>query len=266
MKKPSITCELVFITKAIAEKLLEGNTCNRQKRRWWIEAMASAMKRGEWITTHQGIAITKSGRLLDGQHRLEAIVLNGDGVWMLVTRGIDENAFKVIDNGIKRSIADLTNLPKRLSECCRYIASIVLSSNNVSTQQVIDIAACGVADIHEELMETCGTAKKFYSSTPMRTAAILNVMNGHNKSEVFKIYKNLVHENFNEMPMSSQALVRQVTAGKASANDSSDTLARGFKVLNPENANLLKVQCSEPDWMAAREYTRSIIKKSLASK
>jgi hypothetical protein len=100
MKKPSIKCELIFITPQMAKEMLVGNTANRHKRRWWVEAMANAMKRGEWITTHQGIAFTASGRLLDGQHRLEAIISRGEGVWMLVTTGIAEEAFKVIDNGI----------------------------------------------------------------------------------------------------------------------------------------------------------------------
>lgn len=260
--KPNIKVELVFITPEMAEQMLGGNSHNRQKRRWWIEAMASAMRRGEWITTHQGIAFTASGRLLDGQHRLEAIVGHKAGVWMLVTKGIDDGAFKVIDNGIKRSLADLTNLPKRLAEACRVIAA-VMYGGAVSTQQVLDIAKSGVEEIHEELIETCGSVRKYYASAPMRTSAVALVMDGVPKAGVFKIYTDLVHEKFTELPNSAQALIRQVNSGKANAADASDTLARGLKVLNPCNGNLVKIQCSDAEISSAREYTRSIFKRAL---
>jgi len=260
--KPSITVELTFITPEMAHEMLGGNSKNRQKRRWWIEAMASAMRRGEWITTHQGIAFTASGRLLDGQHRLEAIISNKAGVWMLVTKGIDDDAFKVIDSGIKRSLADLTSLPKRLAESCRVIAA-VLYGGAVSTQQVLDIAKSGVEEVHEELLETCGSIKKYYASAPMRTAAVALVMDGVAKPSVFKIYTDLVQERFTDLPNSAQALIRQVNSGKAIAANASDTIARGLKVLNPANANLLKIQCSDAEISSAREYARSIFKRAL---
>lgn len=264
MIKPNIKFELVFITPEMAKQMLSGNDGNRQKRRWWIEAMASAMNRGEWITTHQGIAFTSSGRLLDGQHRLDAIISSGNGVWMLVTKGISDDAFKVIDNGIKRSMADLTSLPKRLSEACRLIAT-VLYGGAVSTQQVIDIAKSGVEDVHNELIETCGSSKKYYSSSPMRISAVALVMDGVPKKGVFKIYTDLVQEHFTDLPLSAQSLIRQVNSGKADASDHSDAISRGVKVLNPKNENLTKIQCSESEISASREYVRSIFKRALAA-
>lgn len=262
--KPDIKVELIFITPEMAEQMLGGNTHNRQKRRWWIEAMASAMRRGEWITTHQGVAFTASGRLLDGQHRLEAIISNKTGVWMLVTTGINEEAFKVIDNGIKRSLADLTSLPKRLAETCRVIGTVVYGGC-VSSQQVLDIAKSGVEEVHAELIETCGSVKKYYASAPMRTSAVALVMDGVERSGVFKIYADLVHEKFADLPNSAQALIRQVNSGKANAADASDTLARGLKVLNPHNSNLIKIQCSDAEVSSSREYVRSIFKRALVS-
>jgi len=168
----------------------------------------------------------------------------------------------VIDSGIKRSLADLTSLPKRLAESCRVIAA-VLYGGAVSTQQVLDIAKSGVEEVHEELLETCGSIKKYYASAPMRTAAVALVMDGVAKPSVFKIYTDLVQERFTDLPNSAQALIRQVNSGKAIAANASDTIARGLKVLNPANANLLKIQCSDAEISSAREYARSIFKRAL---
>ena len=164
----------------------------------------------------------------------------------------------------KRSIADLTQLSTRLAETCRFLSTVV-HGGIVGAQQVIDIAKAGVAEIHDELLETCGSTRKYYASAPMRTAAVVSVMDGRNKSAVFKIYTDLVQEHFTDMPLSSQALIRQVNSGKATANDGSDTLARGLKVFNPDNKDITRVQCSEADVASAREFTRAIIKKSLTA-
>lgn len=260
--KPKLKFEMTFITPELAEKMLGGNIGNRSKRRWWIEAIAAAIKRGEWQMTHQGVAFTKSGKLVDGQHRLEAIIEANQGIWMLVVTGLEEDVFKVIDCGIKRTLADLTGLPKRLAESCRVIAAI-LYGGAVSSIQVEDIAKSGVDEVHGELIETCGSAKKYYASASMRVAATALVMDGIPKHDVFKIYSDLVQERFSELPMSAQALIRQVNSGKAIAGNSSDTIARGIKVLNPSNKDLVKIQCSDAEITSARAYVRSIFKRAL---
>lgn len=65
--------ETVAMTPAMAERFLARNEGNRLIRRYKVEAIADAIRRGEWETTHQGIAIDPDGRLIDGQHRLSAI-------------------------------------------------------------------------------------------------------------------------------------------------------------------------------------------------
>ncbi|HEY5050458.1 MAG TPA: hypothetical protein VII50_06125, partial [Acidothermaceae bacterium] len=62
------------ITPAKAAEWLEANTTNRPVSRTVVRSFAEAMKRGEWIVTHQGIAFDVSGVLIDGQHRLAAVV------------------------------------------------------------------------------------------------------------------------------------------------------------------------------------------------
>ncbi len=57
------------------------------------------MREGHWDTTHQGIAIASDGTLVDGQHRLLAIVESGVTVRMNVTFNKTWQEFPLIHVG-----------------------------------------------------------------------------------------------------------------------------------------------------------------------
>ncbi|MFJ7245650.1 hypothetical protein ACIQWA_13535 [Kitasatospora sp. NPDC098652] len=78
------------------------------------ERYARAMARGEWRTTHQGIAFDTTGKLLDGQHRLKAIKLSNVSVEMLVIPNCLVETFDVLDAGHRRQAAQLLKIPHRV--------------------------------------------------------------------------------------------------------------------------------------------------------
>lgn len=98
------------ITPEKARDMLAENTGNRTVRHGWIAELVDIIQRGDWVLTHQGIAITSDGRLLDGQHRLHAIVESGIGVRMNVSRDVDERAWTCIDIGKVRATSDRIRL------------------------------------------------------------------------------------------------------------------------------------------------------------
>ena len=89
-----------------AKEYLKSNTENRRVRQAWVERLAGMITRGEWFLTHQGIAFSHDGRLIDGQHRLLAIVEANKPAQMMVARDIEEKAYRHIDGGAPRSVAD----------------------------------------------------------------------------------------------------------------------------------------------------------------
>jgi hypothetical protein len=68
--------------------------------------MADDMEAGRWLETHQGIGLDHEGNLVDGQHRLSAIVLSGCEQWLWTWEGVTRAMMKVIDCGKIRSIPD----------------------------------------------------------------------------------------------------------------------------------------------------------------
>lgn len=96
----SIDIRVQWITPELAKHWLGNfNNVNRQKKKAGIEFLAAEIAEGRHILTHQGIAFGADGELYDGQHRLEAIVLAGVPVQMMVTRGLSPQARDVIDSG-----------------------------------------------------------------------------------------------------------------------------------------------------------------------
>ena len=95
------------ISPARAGQMLEANTSNRPLSRSTVRSFADAMRRGEWLVTHQGIAFDINGVLVDGQHRLAAVVEADVPVEMTVFTDVEAGTFDVLDTGKKRNAADV---------------------------------------------------------------------------------------------------------------------------------------------------------------
>lgn len=99
--------QIVNVTPNIAKSWLMVNHRNRPLHKHHVETLASAMKRGEWKVNGEAVKFTKDGFLVDGQHRLQAVVMADCCAEMLVIRGIQQEAFDTMDQGSKRTAGDI---------------------------------------------------------------------------------------------------------------------------------------------------------------
>lgn len=95
------------ISPAYAKELLERSMPNRPLSEHTVARYAVDMADGLWINNGQGIVISDTGELLDGQHRLHAIIKSGKTVAMLVVRGVPRQAFVTMDSGKGRKLSDV---------------------------------------------------------------------------------------------------------------------------------------------------------------
>lgn len=89
-----------------AEKWLEQNIANRSLRPSRVKEYATAMTEGRWLYTADPIRFDEDGRLIDGQHRLKAVVKSGCTIEMHVVRGLSRDAQDKVDTGAIRTAAD----------------------------------------------------------------------------------------------------------------------------------------------------------------
>lgn len=111
----AIATKEMLVTPAMAEKWLEGNTHNRTVRDSVVERYARDMKAGAWRLTHQGIAFDRAEPdpnkvLVDGQHRLWAVITAAVSVRMMVSFGVPMDAQGVIDDNLQRTMVDTMKL------------------------------------------------------------------------------------------------------------------------------------------------------------
>ncbi|MEU6475544.1 hypothetical protein ABZ858_01410 [Streptomyces sp. NPDC047017] len=102
--------EVCMVTPELARDWLRRNISNRPLSRQTVTQLAKAIERREWKLTHQGIAFDENGNLVDGQHRLQAVVKAGIPVEILVVHGVPRSAFTVMDTGRKRTGRDALSL------------------------------------------------------------------------------------------------------------------------------------------------------------
>ncbi len=107
--------ELVEISPDKARAILEysearfrNRPLNYRKMGNSIEAHAAAMKEGRW-DCHNGetIKFSHDGVLIDGYHRLHAVVKAGVPVRFLCVYDVDKSAYETIDSGHMRTQADM---------------------------------------------------------------------------------------------------------------------------------------------------------------
>jgi hypothetical protein len=102
-----IRIEKVDISPEKALEWLATNDGNRAVSMSRVQQLARDMTDGVFELTHQGIAFDSEGRLIDGQHRLWAIVESKKTVTMFVCWGLKrQEVSHYIDDGRPRSMAD----------------------------------------------------------------------------------------------------------------------------------------------------------------
>jgi hypothetical protein len=93
-----------------AEILSTKNFSNRPISQSVVDKYAQEMKRGRWKLSGEAIIFAKSGRLLDGQHRLLACVQGNVLFETVVVKGAEDHVFDVIDDGKTRTMGDVLSI------------------------------------------------------------------------------------------------------------------------------------------------------------
>lgn len=95
-----------IINPAKAAEYLKYNKLNRTLSNIMVNKYAQAMQNNQFMVTGDSIKFDKEGILLDGQHRLQAIIKSGTTHQILVVRGLTNDSFACMDIGKKRNCAD----------------------------------------------------------------------------------------------------------------------------------------------------------------
>ncbi len=103
--------EIITLTPERATALLEHNTLNRPLNDQHVKRLAGQIQAGKWRFNGDTIKVSDDGAVLDGQHRLWAVIEAKASVETIIVRGIERDAFATIDTLRRpRSGADVVAL------------------------------------------------------------------------------------------------------------------------------------------------------------
>jgi hypothetical protein len=209
---------------------------NRPIRPNSIKQYADDMSAGRWKLTHQGIAFNRDGQLIDGQHRLHAIVRAGATIPIHVTFGAEN--FDAIDMGAARRVQDAARIvgvygtqqdyatlramlfgPN--SWGARLTPSLMLAAMAEAEGVISTIAAqCGGGRTHRLAPSYLrgAAARAWYHTTPERIARFFSILfdreaAGPGDSAVMRIRAHLIDCGGRGQPRTFQAGYQKVQRG-----------------------------------------------------
>lgn len=244
-----MTMEIMTVTPAMARVLLAKNWSeNRPLRKKKVEEYAKIMSNGGWMLSPQGLIMTSDGTLINGQHRLMAVIRADVPVQFSVFTVDNKDVFKVLDQGANRNSSEVFNFDKRAADvvnfCCRLMTN---RYSSVSPLQFEPIMKSVVGQISAELVDYCPTNRRGLSQAPVKSAAVSAVLFGSSKDYVFNLYRNLVLSDFDNLPPIGKAYLRQVNNGSigfTKNNANKNTYARAYKLFAEENKDLTVIRMS----------------------
>ena len=161
--------KVMTITPEMARTMLAQNmTGNRPVQKETVHNYARQMKYGKWNLTHQGIAFDEDGKLIDGQHRLSAIVEANMPVQMNVTYGVTRTPGQVftIDMGRKRTyknVVHISGIDDPVYRCTgayvsAYIRYKMCGGHKADPAEIVDYIERHYDDVKKLYMYTGGAS------------------------------------------------------------------------------------------------------------
>ena len=103
--------ELMTITPELATKWLHRNHVNRKLRRQHVVKLTKAIQAGRWEDCNGStIVFSDEHDLMDGQHRLQAVIEAGKPITTLVVFGVQVRKRASIDTGASRTLGDILSM------------------------------------------------------------------------------------------------------------------------------------------------------------
>jgi hypothetical protein len=108
----TITMAIETITPEIAQQILDANTHNRLIKPNNMKKIIADLEAGRWHLNGEAIKIAKDNTLLDGQHRLLAVIATNKNITTCVVRGLNLEDQDTMDTGSPRTVRDALSIDK----------------------------------------------------------------------------------------------------------------------------------------------------------
>lgn len=184
----------VYVDADKAKQWLQKNGKNRPPGKNAVERYAQEMLRGEWRETGDTIKFNRRGLLIDGQHRLMAVIASGIGQWFMVATNVSDDSMSYIDGGKPRSMLDRLVIGGRVGTACKESVSVARSMFVSTASRRAIVASFTVSDM-ELVFSRYGDAIQFSIDKTSFKAGIKGVVNASLRAPVARAYYHMDHDD-----------------------------------------------------------------------
>ena len=203
----SFSAKVETIGAQTAKKYLATMGRNRLKRGRLKQRYQDAMRAGQWKLTGESIKFNTKGELIDGQHRLEAVIETGVEITILVCRNVPDDAFMELDTGGMRTPGDILTVQgydytSGVAAAIRNITSIyeieggaagsTLGHKRVDPETLLEYAAQYRNELVEAVKATMTKEAKMVCRPPSLFASLYFIFAEHNKKGTAEFFTSLI--------------------------------------------------------------------------
>lgn len=114
----------VKVTPQLAKQWLKTNEDNRNVSEEWVKKLARGMSKDDFPNVGETIKFDTDGHLIDGQHRLMAVVLADKTIEFFVIEGIERDNRYRMDQGRTRKPSDELTMKHHLPNAQMAVATV----------------------------------------------------------------------------------------------------------------------------------------------
>jgi hypothetical protein len=196
----------LIVSPFLAQKILKENICNRKISEKMVLIYAKDMSEGRWKTkTGEFIKISKTKRLLDGQHRLLAVIKANVSIEFSFLYEINDDVFDVLDTGRNRSKSDVFTIEKipnasNIASIINAYLSLKKGNTTIEGKSTTGITNTLVLDEYRSNPEHWQNVTKFTAKIYNSFAKILSISTiGSFYSFFYDISPETSREFFNQL-------------------------------------------------------------------
>jgi hypothetical protein len=172
----SLTATVVTITPDLAAYYLTKNKKNRLYNANHVAFLADEIRKGNWKLNGDTIVINNE-RLIDGQHRLMAVIMAEKAITTLLVTGVNSDVFDTIDIGKKRTSADVLFIEgEKYGTVTASALSLIeqIKTSQIDSARLFSTSASRVRDLLKKYPLVKRSANLFSGKTKYRLKRVMS--------------------------------------------------------------------------------------------
>lgn len=261
--KNAVRTEVKVVTPEIAKLWLTVNTMNRRIDKKVVDYYADQMIRDQWTLSQDAITFSNTNKLLNGQHRLHAIIKSQTEQPFIIVYNMTESAFINMDLNKRRSPGDIfqilnikeyNNVSAGLNKYFSLKRGYTLKGNEygsikrslmkLSINDMIDFYYTNIALLDEIILlsaQLYTRFKYFKRSDYIAYITLLIIDKNHNPYKVYNFFKQLSYGG-KEIENNTISILRDKLMFNETATHKMTAATRHFYIVKTWNAYIRNIE------------------------